>query len=493
MEIRFGSGDLHVIDLRTRMPFRYGIATVTALPHLFLRLNVQVDGQSATGLAADHLPPKWFTKDPAKPIAVEIAEMLCVIEHALGLTAGLRAASPFDAWLALYEQQAQWGRAEGLAPLLTHFGVTLVERAMIEAVCRAAGCTFAQALRQNRFGIRLGALHPALAPYAPADLLPAQSLPAIVARHTVGLSDPIADEDIAPAERLDDGLPQSLASCITAYGLRHFKIKVNGAHAEDIARDVTRLGRMAEVIEQLAPASGAEDYAFSLDGNETFASADQLRAFWDAVQNSAKLRAFCAHLLFVEQPFHRNIALQAGTMRTVRDWPNRPPLIIDESDAEIGSLPAALALGYAGTSHKNCKGVFKGIANACLLAHLRREQPSQAFILSGEDLTNIGPVALQQDLAVQASLGIGSVERNGHHYFAGLSMFPPAVQQQVLAQHADLYHAGARGWPTLTVANGEIALGSVNSAPFGVAVDLDVDQFPALEQWRQSAQALATY
>ena len=59
---------------------------------------------------------------------------------------------------------------------------------------------------------------------------------------------------------------------------------------------------------------------------------------------------------------------------------------------ELYSLPQALRLGYAGTSHKNCKGVFKGVANACLLAQLRREHPDQRILLSGEDLANIGPV-----------------------------------------------------------------------------------------------------
>ena len=63
--------------------------------------------------------------------------------------------------------------------------------------------------------------------------------------------------------------------------------------------------------------------------------------------------------------------------------------------------------------------------------------------MSGEDLANIGPVALLQDLAVVASLGVRSVERNGHHYFAGLSAFPRAVQQQILTHHGDLYERTA--------------------------------------------------
>ena len=42
-----------------------------------------------------------------------------------------------------------------------------------------------------------------------------------------------------------------------------------------------------------------------------------------------------------------------------------------------------------------------------------------AFVC-GEDLTTVPTVALEQDLALHAALGITHLERNGHHYFAGL-------------------------------------------------------------------------
>src|SRR5262249_51543979 len=143
------------------------------------------------------------------------------------------------------------------------------------------------------------------------------------------------------------------------------------------------------------------------------------------------------------------------------EWKERPPIIIDESDGDMDSLPRALELGYAGTSHKNCKGVFKSVANYCLLRQRHREQPGRPTILSGEDLVNIGPVALLQDLAVCAALGLASVERNGHHYFAGLSMFPVAVQKQVLQAHGDLYHAAPQGWPALRIKDGTIIVDSL--------------------------------
>ena len=355
----------------------------------------------------------------------------------------MRGTSAFDAWQQLYRAQDAWGAAHKMPPLLAHFGTSLVERAIIEAACRAAGKTFAQMLRDGSLGIELARIHPALAPHTPADFLPEKPLPRIIARHTVGLADPLTDDEVPAAERLDDGLPQSLAACIRAYGLRHFKLKVNG----DQPRDLERLRRIAAILRAHAPG----DFRFSLDGNEQFKTLADFRAFWDALLRDDSLRTFLNHLLFVEQPLHRAQALQPDVGAAFAAWPARPPMIIDESDGALDSLPTALALGYHGTSHKNCKGIFKGIANRCLLADLQRRNPAAPALMSGEDLCNVGPVALLQDLAVMAALGIESVERNGHHYNAGLSQFPAAIQRATLEHHADLYHAAPAGWPTLAI------------------------------------------
>ena len=130
-------------------------------------------------------------------------------------------------------------------------------------------------------------------------------------------------------------------------------------------------------------------------------------------------------------------ALQEEVKQTIQNWDDAPPIIIDESDAELESLPRALNLGYAGTSHKNCKGIIKSVA---ALGTIQHSQPKYGpLILSAEDLGNIGPIALLQDLAVVAALGINHVERNGHHYFAGLKMFPSSIQDTTAKDHPDLY------------------------------------------------------
>ena len=78
-----------------------------------------------------------------------------------------------------------------------------------------------------------------------------------------------------------------------------------------------------------------------------------------------------------------------------------------------------------------------------------------------------------------ACLGIQHVERNGHHYFAGLSMFPESIQQAMLAHHPDLYKQH-RDFVALNPQQGNLSLRSVNSAPFGLIPMIDVEMF---DEW----------
>src|SRR5207245_9728751 len=191
------------------------------------------------------------------------------------------------------------------------------------------------------------------------------------------------------------------------------------------------------------------------------------REFWEQAAADPALCELWRRILVVEQPVHRDRALSDDAGSALRTWPNRPTLIIDESDGAIGDLTRALELGYAGTSHKNCKGIMRGIVNACLLAKRRRE--SRCSLLTGEDLCNLGPLALLQDLAMMALLGIEHVERNGHHYYRGLSMFPPDWQKAVLATHGDLYKRHREGFVCIRIREGIVSVRLDNAVSLRVA------------------------
>ncbi len=457
MKIQAPSFSLDRHDISTRMPFKYGIATMTHLPHLFVRVEARFDGNLQSGISADHLPPKWFTKDPDKDPLEEIEDMLTVIEKAGEHAQSISASCVFDFWYLLYQKQDAWALENDIPPLLAHFGTSLVERALIDAYCNHQQSTFAELLKENRFGIRWSPLRPELEGHELKNLLPAP-LNSIIIRHTVGMADPLSENDIAESERIRDGLPQSLEACIRFYGVKHFKIKVNGQLDQDMER--------LESIESLFRKLHLDDFAFTLDGNEQFTNVDSFRKFWTSLQKSKVMRVFFEHLIFVEQPFHRDVALSDGIGIALKTWDDAPSIIIDESDATLESMTRALDLGYRGTSHKNCKGVFKGIINRATINYRNRLVGYDRYLMSGEDLANIGPVANHQDLVVQAALGNESVERNGHHYFKGLSIFNGKIQKQAHKSFPILYQE-QNDYVRLDVRNGRLALNDLLDRPFG--------------------------
>ena len=85
-----------------------------------------------------------------------------------------------------------------------------------------------------------------------------------------------------------------------------------------------------------------------------------------------------------------------------------------------------------------------------------------------------------------SALGVTHAERNGHHYFRGLSAYSEAFQQAALEAHPGFYRRHERGFPTLEVHGGSLDLHSVNAAPFGCAIPIDAAQFTPLRTWIMS-------
>ncbi|MBZ0257433.1 hypothetical protein K8I31_15305, partial [bacterium] len=455
---------------------QYGIASLTALPHLILTANLEVEGVTQIGIASEGLPPKWFTKNPNTHFREDLPELFDVIEAACEhmMQAGA-CASPFELWKQTYEKQRAWGNEKGYPSLLWAFGVSLAERALIDGYCKAMHSPFNQGLHKNQFGIELDYIHPELAETTPATWLPKTPKDHLLIRHTVGLGDPILESDINSQNRINDGLPQSLEANIQAYGLKFFKIKVCG----DKEQDLQRLMRIASLFDSIP----LRDYAFTLDGNEQFKNVETFRDFWESALSYEELSTFFQHLLFVEQPIHRDFALSEEVAAQHHAWSDRPRMIIDESDGDLDSLRIAINNGYIGTSHKNCKGVFKGIANACYIAYLNQNESENFYEISGEDLANVGPVALLQDLTLMASLGINHVERNGHHYFKGLSIWPESINQEVLRNHCDLYEKINNAFSVLRIQNGLIDITSFLTSPFGCNINLYPRTFTPFDDW----------
>ncbi len=439
---------------------------MTVVPHVFVNVDLVVNGREVSGLSSEGLALKWFTKNPETPFEADLCEMIAVIQNAsrIARLAAERPVGFFAWWQDLYAEQANWAKVREVPPLLANLGVSLMERAVLDGICKALGRPLHAVLGSEELGIDLSAVRGVKVGKALAE----RPLERVHVRHTIGLGDELRASEIPAAERVNDGLPQALDESIRAYGLSFFKIKICGKAETDLPR----LREVTRILVENCP----RGFKTTLDGNEQFHALASFRDYYAMLRAEKALEPLFEQLLLIEQPLHRAKAL-GDEMAVLREWKDMPGMIIDESDGSLDDLPRALELGYRGTSHKNCKGIVKGLANAALL----RTRPDS--ILSGEDLCSIGPVAMLQDVAVQAALGVAHVERNGHHYFRGLDVYPEALQGDVLAAHDGFYQRHAAGFPMLRIEEGQMDVTSVNAAPFGCGAILSMEPYEALDAW----------
>lgn len=443
---------------RLRLPFRFGVITVTHGRQAVVRARVRFgNGRVAEGMAAETLAAKWFDKDPALTDEQNEHQLRRAIELAADAYRAAGAQTPFGLSASCYAEVMAAAAVERLPPLVAGFGPALLDRAVLDAVLRAHGVSFATGMRANVAGI---APHPAIADLDGFDwarfLAGLRARPRIAARHTVGLVDPITAADQPPGSRVEDGLPETLEEVCATYGHTAFKLKVGG----DVAADVDRLCRIAAVLDRRAPG-----YRATLDGNEQYADAEGALALWRAIEAEPRLATLRAAVMFIEQPVKRAAALDTD-MRPVAAC---RPVVIDESDGTLDAFLAARERGYAGVSSKNCKGFYKSLVNLARCRVWNDQAGGARYFMSGEDLTTLAGLCVQQDLALVSLLGLEHVERNGHHFVDGFAGRPRAEAERFLAAHPGLYRATERG-PRLAIADGMLDLASLDCAGFGSAV-----------------------
>jgi len=471
--VKVTSGQLGIDNVFARSPFRFGVVTMEAAASATLALDVEVDGRRVTGYASDLLAYKWFDKRPEKSPADNVADLIGIVEAARDAAIEAPASDVFSLWRRLDRDIQAHATAIGFLPLGASFGVSMIERAVIDAVGRAENKSFHALIGANDLGIDAGAVFDELAGTAPRDFLPATPLTRIGLRHTVGLVDPIEAEDLT-GDRRDDGLPETLGEYIQADDLRYLKIKVGG----DLEADLARLERIAGCMER-----SGRTFETTLDGNEQYASLAEFADLMEKVRTRPALDTFYRSILFVEQPLHRDIALAERLDDPALKAVGRP-LLIDEADGYAAAFHDALGLGYRGVSHKNCKGVIRSVLNAMLAgARSAGEGAPGRYFQSAEDLTCLPLVSFQADLAVDATLGIAHSERNGHHYFSGLDHLPETEVGAALAAHPDLYETAGSD-ARLRTCQGFLDIASLQVPGMGFVPCPDMTRRTPVADWR---------
>ena len=462
MKVKLEQVDRFERDVRLRLPFRFGVITVTESIHAIIRVQVSLaDGRSSEGVAAEALGAKWFEKSPSFTDAQNLDQLRQSLDIAIDHYKAQGFATPFGLFAGTYRMQQARGAELGLNPLVASYGPALLDRAILDALGKATGRSFAAMISSNAPGITATELTPdisdvQLQPFL-ANLKPAAT---IDLRHTVGLVDPLTAADRPAADRVNDGLPETLEEVVSYYRGRYYKLKVGG----DIRADLDRLSRIASVLD-----AGAGDYRVTLDGNEQYDDVDGIVELWRRVEETPALARMVQATLFIEQPIKRAAALS----RPVTALAAYRPVIIDESDGELSSFPRALRLGYAGVSSKNCKGFYKSILNASRVARLNAEAGGGSYFMSAEDLTTGPGASVQQDLALVSLLGLTHVERNSHHFIDGMSGVPEDEQNAFVTAHPALYEKLPGKPARLRAHGGKLALGSLACPGFAVGADLN--------------------
>jgi hypothetical protein len=426
-------------------PFRFGAVVIEAASQLFVRAEIEIEGKGIfVGAAAEMLVPKWFDKRPALTPDDTVAELRRSLAIARELYLGHSGfETAYGLHAACLAAQVEACAREDIPALAAAYGPAEIDKAILDALLRGARVNFFDGMSQNVAGID-ARLTPDLNDDDIARFLASRKRRRRVAvRHTVGLDDPIEGKG-------------GVADANENAGARYFKLKLAG----DPVADAARLARIGEEL-----ASLPHDYGVTLDANEQYADLNALGALADRLDRDAALRPIAAKLSYIEQPMPRDItrASPLGALAK-RDF------IIDEADDSYDAFPDARVLGYRGISSKSCKGIYKSIVNAVRAETWSAEGGS--YFVTGEDLTCQAGLAVQQDLALGALIGITHAERNGHHYVDGFAETPMTEALAFLSAHSDLYTSNG-GKVRLSIRDGDLLTDSLIAPGFATSVHPD--------------------
>ena len=142
-------------DVRLRMPFRFGIVTLTEAPQAFVRARIRLEDGTRSRRRA---PPSCWRRSGStrtRRSATSRTSTSCALARARArrLSRGRREhrLRPFDRHLRPADRAS--ARRAGLNSLVACYGPALIDRAVLDALCRALGISFYQAIRKNVPGI----------------------------------------------------------------------------------------------------------------------------------------------------------------------------------------------------------------------------------------------------------------------------------------------------------------------------------------------------
>lgn len=408
--------DVHVVDVTTqteriayRTPMKFGGRVVEDVTLFHVEVQVETrDGKRGTGLGSMPMGNAWGWPSGQLSGEQTLAAMCRLSEQFARATAECNQwGHPVDLTSAL-APQLEAAAAAITAPLGEAMPklAQLVCSSPIEAAIHDA---YGRAHQKNSYDLLGGEwMNHDLAHYLDdsfaGEYLDQYTLrqpkPSMPLYHLVGALDPLTDADLA--ERLNDGLPETLGEWILADGLTHLKIKLAG---DDLQWDVARVLGIDAAAAEAQRSRGCQQWFYSLDFNERCENVEYVLAFL------AKLAEQSAELMdriqYIEQPTNRD--LRGNPNNRMHEAAKIKPVVIDESLLDFESLLLAQELGYSGVALKACKGQTEALL-------MGAAAQKRGLFLCVQDLTCVGSSFLHSASLAARVPTVAAIEGNGRQY-----------------------------------------------------------------------------
>jgi len=218
--------------------------------------------------------------------------------------------------------------------------------------------------------------------------------------HLVGAADPIFESDIK--QRLNDGLPETLAEWIVYNGLTHIKIKLNG---DDLAWDLERVVNVERSAAETQRKRSVSNWVYSLDFNERCPNVEYLLSFLRRLKEQTP--EGYERIQYIEQPTSRD--LKADRQNVMHAAARMKPIVIDESLTDLENLLLSREMGYTGAALKACKQQSQAVLMAAAGIKYKMFLCVQDLACPGASLVHSAGLAAHVP-------GVAAIESNSGQY-----------------------------------------------------------------------------
>ncbi|MBN1808351.1 MAG: hypothetical protein JW909_04735 [Planctomycetes bacterium] len=409
MKVRDVSIDYEDYDYRTPMKFGGKVVTAVTLLNVTVRAEGR-DGNTATGRGSTTMGNIWSfpsdvlgygdTLEAMRALAVRIRSIVegCgEYGHPVELMTGLEE----DFLKAAEETGGDLGLPEPIPKLCTLVTASPFDAAVHDAYGKLHGVNVYNAYGEGYMNRDLSGY---LTDEFKGECLDRYTLrdpkAAMPLYHLVGALDPLTDADVA--ERVEDGLPNTLPEWIEQDGLTHLKIKLNG---NDLDWDVGRVLAVDRVTAGTQKKRGVGEWFYSADFNEKCPNVQYLLDFLRRIKERD---AGCFdRIQYIEQPTSRY--LKEHMENRMHEAAKLKPVVIDEALVDFEHLQLSMELGYSGVALKTCKGQSQALLMAAAAI-------KYGLFLCVQDLTLVGASFLHSAGLCARVPTVAAIEGNGRQY-----------------------------------------------------------------------------